>query len=580
MINISARENHPLRQSCSSNWSSKHSFAASVTLSLFFVTVWSFSSQFGGDGTNDDFAIGVALSNRLPEADMSLFVNALFGYMISSLNSVIPDVNWFWFIERLSVFVSFSTLLFICFEKSEDYPLLFLAPICFCSLLLVGCTYRGNFSFVASAATLSGGMALVLGLKSPYSRRYNALLTFLAIALLLIGFSIRIESFLLFVPFLLLSIGGTLLAGQNNLAVIARKLRPIFLTVVCCFILFAIDQAIWNSNDDLYQWKQYNHVRSQISDYPMPQYGEVSDTLLAYGVSENDYFMLQNWMTADTSVFDYETLSKVASLSEQRSLIQQIQGIPNAAKDYFFRLTTEGLLLGFIVLYGLLIAKSKKSRLFSGSLLFLAFILSSYLVATGRFPQRVEYPLWVYAFSIVSLEITGIVNIEKTRLQSAIQGITVFIFLFSAVNQLPLFSIHEVKDSITQTTCHAQGEVFDYERNHPQDVYLFDVGTYEIVEQTFKEKNLPSTEFLTHNATLGGWSCESPYFKSRNRIMGSSSLLKELATNESFHLLTRTPSICDTLCIFLQEHYGLNAKAKVSKGPTDAIYQCDFECVN
>lgn len=121
-----------------------------------------------------------------------------------------------------------------------------------------------------------------------------------------------------------------------------------------------------------------------------------------------------------------------------------------------------------------------------------------------------------------------------------------------------------------------QDALLEYEANYPNDVFVFDVETYTSVEMAFKEKNLPSSDFLTHNATLGGWSVESPYYISRNEIMGSSSILKSLADSDSFHLLTTNPSVCDTIGLFLNEHYKIDPQVTIKATPLDGVYLCDF----
>ena len=308
----------------------------------------------------------------------------------------------------------------------------------------------------------------------------------------------------------------------------------------------------------------------------MPPYEDVAEQLSNYGVSENDYFMLRNWITADSAVFTTETLENVASLTAAQSITGKIQMLPQSTVDYLLRLSNEGLLLGFIALYVILIARSKSGRALSSFAMLLALALCVYFVATGRFPQRVEYPLWVYAFSIVTIEFTSRSHLRDASFCAFWKGAASFCLLFALAAQIPAFSIHEIKSSFTQTSLSPQDALLEYEANYPNDVFVFDVETYASVEMAFKEKNLPSSDFLTHNATLGGWSVESPYYISRNEIMGSSSILKSLVENDSFHLLTTNPSVCETIGLFLVEHYKIDSQVTIKATPLDGVYLCDF----
>lgn len=547
----------------------------SLVASLAFIILYSFGSQYGGDGTNDDFAIGIALSGRLPGMDMSLFVNAALCNFVALLNQAVPNINWFWMFERLTAFASFTTVMFVCLEKSKEIPTLPIFVACTCTLLLAGCTYSGNFSFVACFASVAGGMALLVDVKSPYPHTYRRMIDAISIILISIGFSMRIECFLLYLPFFLLAVVFIVFDENKRQTLSAKSFLPIILSVLCCVLLFAYNQIVWNTNSDLAQWKEYNSARSAISDYPMPSYELISKELEDYGVSENDYHMLCSWMTADDQAFDTETLENVAALADSKGLGQLILDLPHAAKEYLARLLSEGALLGLIALYIFLAAKSPR-KCFSAIVLLAAFALSAYFVATGRFPQRVEYPLWIYAFSVLSLSLEPHFNPSKTSARSFSMGAAAFCLALAFTTQVSYFDRHEIKPAFTQTAFEPQGALFDYEKERPQDIYLFDVGTYTLIEQSFKEKNLPSHDFLAHNATLGGWSTESPYYKSRNKIMGSASLLRSLAEEDSFHLLTQDPAICDTLIIFFKEHYAMDVKAEIDDGPVDGVYLCNF----
>lgn len=548
----------------------------SLIASLAFITLYSFSSQYGGDGTNDDFAIGIALSGRLPGMDMSLFVNAALCNFVASLNQAIPNINWFWMFERLAALASFATVMFVCLEKSKEIPTLPIFVACTCTLLLVGCTYSGNFSFVACFASVAGGTALLVGVKSPYLHTYRGIIDAISIILISIGFSMRIECFLLYLPFFLLTVAFIVFDESKKQSLSAKSFLPIILSVLCCVLLFTYNQIVWSTNSDLAQWKQYNSARSAISDYPMPSYESISKELEDYGVSENDYHMLCSWMTADDRTFDTETLENVATLADSKGLNQLVLGLPHAAKEYLARLLSEGALLGLIALYIFLVAKSPR-KCFGAIVLLTAFALSAYFVATGRFPQRVEYPLWIYTFSVLSLSLKPHFNPSRTSARSFSMGAAAFCLALAFATQVGYFDRHEIKPAFTQTSFEPQGALFDYEKEHPQDIYLFDVGTYTLIEQSFKEKNLPSHDFLAHNATLGGWSTESPYYKSRNEIMGSDSLLRSLAEEDSFHLLTQDPAICDTLVIFFKEHYAMDVKVEIDDGPVDGVYLCNFK---
>ena len=254
----------------------------------------------------------------------------------------------------------------------------------------------------------------------------------------------------------------------------------------------------------------------------MSNYEDISSELSELGVTENDYWMMTNWMTSDESVFSIDALTNVSKLTPSSDAFDLANKIPHATKEYLSSLTEKTYLLCFLILavaFSFFFLKKEKAYIYATLLLGLS--ISVYFTLAGRLPDRVEYPIWMYSLATIAIGITG--KPSWGNLSDLSKGIMAFCLVYAFAVQLPHTSISAMKTAFAQTSYTPDNELVAYTDNHPNDIYEYDVFTYMTIESAYSERNLPSTDFLMHNFTLGGWSIGAPYSRARNQALDSQS---------------------------------------------------------
>lgn len=264
-------------------------------IAVALVCLMACNDAVGGGG--DDWTISVVLSGRYPDSGLCLFVNAALSHIMIILNEWMPGINWFLFYERILSFAAFLVL---------NYGLLtYTSPACACALisaisyfLLPMCVSSSNFTVVTAMAALGGGVLLVGSLRNGGSSRAEPII---GMMLIILASMMRFVALLLCVPFFACASVCILYerfcpAAMRNLhgvksclndmrwRRVLSALTPIGITVCICTFLQIYNAAEWQQ-PEWEDWSEYNEVRSQIEDYPMPQYADVADRLESKGVS-------------------------------------------------------------------------------------------------------------------------------------------------------------------------------------------------------------------------------------------------------------------------------------------------------
>ena len=131
-------------------YSKRNRLIFAFVLTFVTLTLMTLTDRYGG-GSDDDWAISLALSGRLPNSGLCLFVNAAISQITLMLNYAFPAQNWFLVIEFIITATAFFSIVYgsLTYMKPLFGFLLIGAVEAF---VLPGCTYEGNFTFVAGIA--------------------------------------------------------------------------------------------------------------------------------------------------------------------------------------------------------------------------------------------------------------------------------------------------------------------------------------------------------------------------------------------------------------------------------------------
>lgn len=520
-------------------------------------------------GPDDDLGISIALSGLYPDGGQCLFTNAVLNGLIYQLNMAIPDLNWFLIVERSTATVAFFALSYLFFRH---VPLgVGLACLGFVAYFVMPkCTLGSNFTVVAALCVMAGEFCCCTGIAR---RQVSCCLA--GVALVVVGFMWRALVLLLSAPFLAVAFAGLLLQCRKGEGPCVRSLVGWALAAALAVGLavgaaLAYDKAVW-SDPKWEPWQTYNNARYSLVDYPAQDYQDIKAELDAIGVSEDDYWLVRNWITADPDYITAERLQQVADIARKPPEDRSLGAAFLSQAKHMVKSPLLTVSLACMAAAALLLGRRRTLVVVAASLLgaFAACVLFRY---TGRLPARVEYSVWLFSLlpcvatclRCISLARPRTWVSERRRLASAVVGI-VFALLCAvglAVKWAPAFNVERADQFLKESSFVDQNSLID-RFSEPGVVYVWDTTTFTQVEKELKYRHLPPKKLMDSTVFVGGWTQGSPLIEGHNAQLGIENPLKSLIDRPDTFFVTRRKQAIGHVEAYLREHYDARASAEV-----------------
>lgn len=531
-------------------------------------------------GVDDDWVISLMLSGRAGATTPCLFVNAAVSYLSLGINALLPSINGFYALEYVLSLLSVACLLaWALVWRHRLGPSVVIAGVVI--LTLSGVTIGSNFTYVAALCFAAGSATLVSNVASAHSAAPHAL----GVTLVMMGFALRWEMALLLVPVytvaLVFVLRGALSSSDCETHAMGFRLRPIIVALIGCLALAAFDVAIWQQPENR-EWSLYSSARSSAVDYTLQHYDDVRNELGPQGISKIDYELAQSWVFADPEVFSRDVLQVMGA---QRAV--QTPSVGKAvlgAGAHLFE-TDRMLLVVMLVIYAAYVFDEKRRGRAARTILLsmLCFVVLCcaeyiYVYAGGRAPDRVVTPLFLYAALGMTLSglhernvHQGAKHSRNDRTSGTAMGVTglsvscvLVACLWGGALLLSHASLQKLSYNLNQRSYVPQSAVLSYEREHPDEVFAWDVMGYSWgFESAYGLDIIPDDDTLSRNFTLGGWAEGSPALQVRRRRCAADNLLKSLIDNPKVRLITYDTSTADKLVAYLNEHYATDARYEI-----------------
>ena len=545
---------------------------------------------------DDDYTIALSLSGMYPGSGLCLFVNGVLSCLVAFLNALAPDVNVFYAVEHVVFLLSLGLLSYASLTYLESKAQAFLVVGAAVVLLAPGCTFDKNFTVVAAFATLAGAFLVV---SQVGATRPSRGLTCAGVLLCLCGFLLRVQSFLLALPFFAVALAVRFLKARDvrvlsegRLAL--EALAPVLALVTLCVACTAVDALLW-SDQPWKHWSDYNVARTMLSDYPMPPYDAVAGELADWGLNELDYTFALTWRTGDPDFFTLERMQELASLSNAtgfRGVRALLLGVADVTvKDWHVVLACAAFVL---VVVSAQMGAGKIDRLSligAIALAAMAFAACVAFVYVGRAPARVIYPVWAFALSAAALS-TGKVapaSAEQGTGQKAARALD-FASGIACAAALVFFVVAAQPSAVAFTRALAgdQGaytegsSVAAYVHDH-EGLFVMDVFTMADFEYDYGLRGLPVRDDLLRCVSLGGWTAGAPYIAARNVEAGLPNPMRDVAVNGEARFITSTDGYAADLESYLEQHYYDDVSCELAdsfvtdKGTTYNVYRYTVE---
>lgn len=276
------------------------------------------------------------------------------------------------------------------------------------SIIIIPCLYRMHMFTNASAFLVAGG---VFWLLDCIKNKKNYIQYILGYVLVIMGFSIRGDviffSIFFFGIIWVMDVIYVFLQKDNKKNKIDELKRYALPFAIVFFFMFVIyySQIILmeKENPGIYKW---NTIRSQVDNFPIPEFEKYKIEYEKIGITEVDYKLLKSLNNLDPEFFTQERYEEILKLKDKvniqthtitpwRLIIKSIRGFcDNSIAGIWF----------FILLFAFLY---KNKKLFFKSLILVIanFFLIGYFCYINRFIQRIEWSIWInILFAILLLQ--------------------------------------------------------------------------------------------------------------------------------------------------------------------------------
>lgn len=519
---------------------------------------------------NDDVGIERIASGFFGEPSSYLvFCNILIGKFLSTLYRIIPSIKWYALFMYGITFISFCVFSIICDKIIANSALSCVIKYPFIIIMGYEIYCMPQFTKTAGVSTMAGGCLLVYNViiillrKKNNNLKINYISILVAIAMLWVGSMIRIEAFILVIPFILVALSREIIKKVSYDKVNKRNiLEALAIFGITVFVIGGtqiLDRNIY-SNDEAWKYYQnWNGLRGKVVDFNTADYYEFEDKYREIGMSENDYFMLKHWGFGDVDYYTNDRLQAVLDIdaSTPKSEIDIVATLEKSLKYMLFGLS--GKLFLYILVVWLVTDKKKllDSLCVLGVIAFIA-AFALYYGSVGRILNRVNVVVFLGTFLVIMFCMDDAYwQIERdNKVPLIIAGLVMALLSNKFCDR-----IEEYKNLLNKEAKYQERTLeiaADSDVMYVNDVSqnIFDEAWYGVFDR------IPQNIRFTNVVAMGGWEVNSPSWKAQMFSMGITNIFRDSVDNERVLFITneeRKPHI-ET---YINEHY--NPLARLNK---------------
>lgn len=544
-------------------------FAIALSLLAFWIQL-----LFSPQGTDDDWAISILLSNSYPDSGYTLFIHPWLSSFVSFLFDVLPwGPNYFILVEIVLSLAATCVIVYYAIGHLNIGGALGVTAV----TVLFGvpyCTQYINFTVVTAILACAGMIILSVQL---FERRCTVVTTIAGIVFMCLACLFRIKAVALCGPALLV-LCVVAFVRMRGLRV-GERLKlfvPILVAGVCCAFLIVTSFVIMQQP----QWKNWGDITEPRSDmydyYPIRPYSEVADGLAEIGVSENDYWMIENWTANDTGFFTAEKLQAIADIVCVEPGMSAGRVLKSCA-EYLLRLgarpyMTLAVATILMMLYGAWRRSPRFERLACIAVIVITFAELVYIAMSGRILLRVEYPIWMYS-TIALAVLVGAGGPFSPRAAHAATGAGTFAagallaFVVALATYMGAIGSPDVDtvEAIFGQSSENDSQLLNYQKKHADCAFAFDYNAIRAREEMYLRRCLPSREITRATQSMGGWEYGAAFYdKALSEYTGlDCGVMESFAKSDKVYMVGVSDKYAKHVLQYIREHYNPSAEMRV-----------------
>lgn len=527
---------------------------------------------------NDDMMIQSILSGRYSgsPSGKAVYLSEPLSSLLAFLYGILPSLPWLGLFLAGCYMICFFMTLFSSLEKLVKSPevtgkkrMIGIGCVCVLCVSIFCGFFLSQFLMIhyTVVAAVLGGTAIYLFMMSDISEEGKSALqiSWMPVVLLLLCYLVRTKVFFMAAPFLAVAGLYRILRTRRFIC----YLVPLVMLGAGLLLLMlagrlSYGDAVWQ------EYLDYNDARTELYDYELIWEEEEAEAYYAaqgYAPEEIEIYREYNVLFNETlTAEDYRKIAAYGELRPegQRTWLQKFKEgfwlyrhrMLGKAEDYPYNVVCIAL---YIMTAMLMIGGRDKKSLWM--LVLLGIVRSGlwiYLLAEGRYPERVVISLYLIELFVLLAMIVDALTLLSRRFSSGIESQQscdiIENRISSIVNRmgialagivLMILSLETAYQVLPKTLeARAQqleinreeDQLFDFMKSHPENLYLLDV--YSVVyhtEYAVRDYDGSYENYLL----LGGWVAGSPLVTEKLTGWGYESAFDALEHGENVYLVLK-----------------------------------------
>ncbi|MBE5829992.1 MAG: hypothetical protein E7305_11135 [Butyrivibrio sp.] len=290
-----------------------------LLIAAISMIIWAACVYFGyvSYDVNDDAGMNMVAAGAYgPITHNLVHMNVVHGYVLKVLYAIFPFVNcylWSFLVCDLLAVMGFAM---VVTDKLRTYPAV---VITVAINLILASDFYVHIQFTKSSALyVSVGLVMLIWQMKKTVREKSMLA--LSYFFIILGLSIRWESFLLALPVVL----GALIVDELYELVIKKnkidfkKYTLTIIPIAVCIVIALINHVSNSADPGWAEFRKTEEVLSPMRDFNRYVYSDSPEEYQAAGFTETDFEMVKGyWMWDDTEQFNSERLCALADIGEK-----------------------------------------------------------------------------------------------------------------------------------------------------------------------------------------------------------------------------------------------------------------------
>ena len=530
--------------------------AVLVTL-IVFAALWAFTKPHFTE-TNDDFAMSSFAYGYSGSYEFRLmYINVVLGLLLKMLMSVAPNIPWYALLHVVTVFVSFTALFFVLFERfQQPFVTIPIAVI----VLVFGYQFIASlqFSKTAGVAIVSGALLMAYAFDC---ERNHWLYCVLGGLLIFLGSLFRFPVFEMLLPFLFgllvyVMMGLHENTLRENLTLVAA---PVCVVLLACVAGRVLNICSYQLDDGWAACYNNNAVRSDLVDRGFPDYSTHRELYDELGFTENDVNLYSASAYGDPDHYTIETMKRLVDAKDSdpldvgvysERLIKAVKGF--AKYDFFPAL--------LIVCIWLLLFTIDKKQVIILAVFELAalMLIQAYFIVENRFSQsRVDI---VLIFAVVCFFFYA----SPIRLPREGKGYSLLCALVVGailVLQVPIFNQYRLD---YEADCENSPQAFwDYAAHDKEHFYFYYSSWTYLPDKLYDAFELHEVGYRSNVAPLGSWRFATPIQQDKMLSYGVLNPYRDIVNNDDVLFVCVGDVALTRVLDHIRDHYYPNAEAEL-----------------